>query len=325
MKINERFLLLQDWIHRCFGNKAVEWLPLAGDASFRRYFRIKLPARSFVVMDAPPEKESCQPFVSIAAAFRQLGLKTPEIHEMDLQNGFLLLSDFGDRLYLNELNKKTAPSLYQTAFDALFKILTCQGIGNYSLPLFDAFLYQQEMGLFKDWFLEKQLGIFLNSEQESNLNEIFSILIKEALSQPQVCVHRDYHSRNLMVLENAEVGILDFQDAVWGPITYDLLSLLRDCYIDWPSSQVESWVFSFHQQALRLKLLEMDDPKLFLRWFDWVCLQRNLKCIGLFSRLNLRDHKPNYLQYTPRVINYARAICEKYKEFTALNEILIGL
>lgn len=319
----ERLQCMQDWLTKTLTSPFKNITPLVNDASFRRYFRVQSEDTQYVVMDAPPEKENCKPFVAIAKTFHQLGLNVPVIHAENYQEGFLLLSDLGDQLYLKHLNEKTAPQLYQRAWQDLLLLQSCRQIENYDLPPFDEAMYRREMNLFPEWYLEKHLGVSLSSKEQEVLERSFQLLTADALAQPQVCVHRDYHSRNLMVVEGStQPGILDFQDAVWGPVTYDLLSLLRDCYIDWPMDQVENWVLQFQRQALEKGILSEDNPQEFLRWFYWIGLQRHLKCIGIFARLNARDGKSLYLQYIPRVIRYAVDVCHRYPELVELKILL---
>jgi len=322
---DHRLLMLQDWLLAVLDKPMTQLQPLADDASFRRYFRVHCSDNTYVVMDAPPEKENCAPFSAIAKTFHRLGLNVPVIYAEDLDQGFLLLTDFGDQRYIDVLNDKTADRLYQQACDDLLLIQSCQKITDYELPVFDSHHYYREMSLFRDWYLQRHLGVSLTETQLTILDDSYRLLIHDALSQPQVCVHLDYHSRNLMaVADNKHPGILDFQDAVRGPITYDLLSLLRDCYIDWPEDRVRQWVLRYQQQALQAGLLSDDNPEQFLRWFDWIGLQRNLKCMGMFARLCERDHKTAYLQYIPRVIRYAREICARYPQFSALQPLLMA-
>lgn len=322
---DERFQALRAWLNDALVMPIKQLSPLPGDASFRRYFRVYCGSQTYVVMDAPPAIESCDSFIAIAKAFHQLGLNVPIVHLEDKKCGFLLLTDFGDRLYVDALNENTVEDLYQRAFNDLLLIQACQKIEGYQLPRFTPELYYREMSLFRDWYLERRLKIRLSAGESAALENIFQLLIEVALSQPQVCVHRDYHSRNLMVVNNySQPGLLDFQDAVFGPVTYDLISLLRDCYIDWPPERIETWVFRYHQQACEagMDVLKETNKKQFLRWFDWIGLQRHLKCIGLFSRLNECDQKPMYLQYIPRIIRYTERVCERYPEFEALKPLL---
>jgi N-acetylmuramate 1-kinase len=311
----------QNWLeNQLTGYKSAT--PLAGDASFRVYFRIEAAGQRYVLMDAPPEQESCHAFVAIGRTWHLLGLPVPVVHCFDLDQGFVLLSDFGDQQLLPMLSEDTAPRYYQQAFDHLLTIQQCPAIADYDLPVFDAMRYQQEMDLFSNWYLGRHLGKTLSADQQHSLREIQAQLIASALSQPQVCVHRDYHSRNLMVLSDGRLGILDFQDALRGPVTYDLMSLLRDCYIAWSDDQWQRWALTFQQQLLAANMLDEADPKVFLKWCDLIALQRHLKCMGIFARLYYRDHKKSYLQDIPRVLGYTRGICQRYPEFRALEALL---
>lgn len=291
---------------------------LAGDASFRSYSRVYTDQGSYILMDAPLGKESLGPFVAIAKSFLKLGVCVPDIIAEDDEQGFLLLSDLGDCLYLGILNSLTAPALYHQAFEALLKIQQCKAVEAYDLPIFNESLYRQEVHLFRDWYLNKHQQRQLSQKDIDILNRIDDVLIEDALAQPQVCVHRDYHSRNLLLLDQGGVGVIDFQDAVVGPVTYDVMSLLRDCYIEWPIEKVRSWALQFQQLALAKGVLQEDNPEKFLKWFDWIALQRHLKCIGIFARLHERDNKSVYLEDIPRVKRYAKYVCNQYQEFSGL-------
>jgi len=271
-------------------------------------------------MDAPPEKENCRPYVNIARSFRAIGLNVPEIIAEDLEQGFLLITDLGDRLYLSALNERTVGNLYRDALGALL-VLQRDAKGS-GLPPYDERLLRQEMDLFREWYLGRHLGVALTSGQHAVLDRSFDLLATAALAQPRVVVHRDYHSRNLMVTEIDNPGILDFQDAVVGPVTYDLVSLLRDCYIAWPRRQVESWVHEYFLTAGEAGVAVGDDAAKFLRWFDWMGVQRHLKAIGIFARLNHRDGKPNYLQDIPRVIDYVIDVAERHPELDDLHHLV---
>lgn len=316
-----RIANLQNWITQTL-NTHNELIPLAGDASFRRYFRVLLHDKKFVVMDAPPDKENIHPFVAIAMAWQQYNIRVPEVLAHDLQQGFILLSDLGDDLYLNLLNATNVDSLYSKAVDALLQIQQCsQNISNWPLPHFDGVTLQRELNLFLDWFLIKHLNLSITPDITALFTQTSALLIQSALEQPQVCVHRDYHSRNLLLLKNGNVGVLDFQDAVWGPITYDLVSLLRDCYIAWPQAKIDAWVFDFYQKIN----LENYSFEQFMRWFDLMGIQRHLKVLGIFSRLCYRDNKPNYLNDLPRIMKYLLDVCEKYPELKMFNTFLKSL
>lgn len=317
--LDQRGHVLQSWATQTLNNPSIEFTPLAGDASFRRYFRVKAANQTLIAMDAPPDKENIQPFIAIANAFANQGVQVPEIVASDLQQGFMLLSDFGDHLYLNLLNADNANMLYEKALNALSRIQTCeQKIPHWPLPYFDEAFIRMELERFPQWFLIKHLNIEITQPVEQLLEDTFKVLIQNALEQPQLCVHRDYHSRNLMALDNGKVGVLDFQDAIWGPITYDLVSLLRDCYIAWPHEQVEKWVLFYYQQNNLHKYSEEQ----FIRWFDLMGIQRHLKVLGVFARLCYRDNKPNYLNDFPRIMNYLLEVCDKYSELKLFKEFL---
>jgi aminoglycoside/choline kinase family phosphotransferase len=292
--------------------------PASEDASFRRYFRVRTPEGSLILMDAPPAREDMRPFVEVARHFHAIGLNVPELVAVDLEQGFLLLSDLGDRLYLDALSEATVERLYG---DALGALLIIQGLGDTgALPAYDRDLLLAEMGLFRDWLVGRHLGMTLDDAGRAMLSAAFDLLADSALEQPQVCVHRDYHSRNLMVTARNNPGILDFQDAVTGPVTYDLVSLLRDCYIAWPRARVEDWALGYKELAEQGGVLVRDahDEETFLRWFDWMGVQRHLKAAGIFARLLHRDGKPGYIGDIPRTLGYVVEVCDRYPELAAL-------
>ena len=296
--------------------------PASADASFRRYFRVSFDGTSLIVMDAPPDKEDCGPFVQIGRAMRDMGLSVPEILAQDAKQGFLLLSDLGSISYLEQLNQDTVERLYGDAIGALATLQVSGRKFSDIFPPYNRELLMNEMELFREWFLSRHLGIKLTPEQNQILDQAFDVLAKSALEQPQVCVHRDYHSRNLMVNEKQNPGILDFQDAVIGPFTYDLVSLLRDCYIDWPREQVEDWALGFQALALQSGIIEQENDAQFLKWFDLMGVQRHLKAIGIFARLNIRDNKPGYLADIPRTLGYVLEVSSRYPELSALHNLL---
>jgi hypothetical protein len=321
--VDQRLEQLQNWLKQSdIDYQDIQ--PASADASFRRYFRITNKNNTYIVMDAPPDKEDCQPFVDIAKMMLDFGLNVPKILQQDLQQGFLLLSDLGDTVFLSELNNNTVDSMYAAAMNAL---LILQKNKSAPLPLYNETLLRNELALFPDWYLEKQLKITLSGSQKDILEQAFKTLINNALEQPQVCVHRDYHSRNLMVnSEQADKpGIIDFQDAVIGAVTYDLVSLLKDCYIDWPRQKIEGWVKTFHAQAEALGIVKDVSEEQFLRWFDLMGLQRHLKVAGIFSRLKHRDGKTGYLKDIPRTMDYVFDVVARYPEFSQLNNLLQGI
>lgn len=292
------------------------------DASFRRYFRISHHNDSYIIMDAPPEKEDIHPFIQVTERLLTAGVHAPVIHASSIEQGFLLLDDLGKQNYLSQLTPTTADKLYTQALDTLLKIQQAEKSG---LPPYDNTLLHTEMELFREWFLQTHLGFSLTPSQHEELNSLFSILSKNALTQPQTFVHRDYHSRNLMVTPINNPGVIDYQDAVIGPITYDLVSLLRDCYIAWPGDKVQTWALCYRDRLVETGLLAKTDDDTFLRWFDLMGLQRHLKAIGIFARLNHRDGKPAYLKEIPRALNYITEVAPRYADTTALAKILQDL
>ncbi len=328
--MNDRLVSLTSWVKSQLDLLAIMPLklplilePVSGDASFRRYFRVALQRGSLIVMDAPPNKESSEPFLMLAKHWFDNGICVPEIIAYDLQSGFLLLSDFGDIQYLSVLNDTTADKLYQQAIKTLVQIQQCPAPSSYVLPHYDKTKLLNEMQLCPQWFLSDLLGLKLLDSEQCMLNKVFLILADSALEQPLVTVHRDYHSRNLMLKHDQGVGVLDFQDAVSGPITYDLVSMLRDCYINWSQPQELRWIKLYLQQATHAGLfaspVSLDQ---FIRWFDLMGLQRHLKCVGIFSRLHIRDGKSGYLKDLPRTFNYIKQICAIYPELTQLKQWL---
>jgi N-acetylmuramate 1-kinase len=318
----QRLEQLKTWLAGEAGLPACEINPASGDASFRRYFRVTLPdGSSRIAMDAPPEREDCRPFVRVARTLRDLGLNAPEIHAEDLEQGFLLLDDLGTCLYLDALRDPQAVErLYGDALGALVALQACgprQG-----LPPYDRHLLLAEMALFRDWLLGEKLRLELTAAEASLLETVFAQLADNALEQPQVCVHRDYHSRNLMVTPAPNPGILDFQDAVIGPVTYDLVSLLRDCYIRWPRQRVEEWALGYFHLAVQSGVLRPEDEGRFLRWFDLMGIQRHLKAAGIFARLDRRDGKPGYLKDIPRTLGYIVEVADGYPELAPLGRFV---
>ncbi len=271
-------------------------------------------------MDAPPAQEDCGRFVDLARRLRAIGLHTPEIHAQDRANGFLALSDLGDRLYLAELDTASADRLYADALAAL-AVIQARGPQD-GLPCYDAPFLRCELEIFREWFLGHHLGLTLTLAESAGWDRACDALVASALEQPQVCVHRDYHSRNLMIIEPAGPGILDFQDAVVGPVTYDLVSLLKDCYIQWPAARVTDWALGYRQLAMASGVLPAVDPVRFMRWFDLMGTQRHLKACGIFARLNHRDGKPNYLNDIPRTLGYVREVAARYPELGDLQRLL---
>ena len=295
--------------------------PASSDASFRRYFRVVHDGETFIVMDAPPQREDSRPFLTVSRLLFDAGLNVPEVIDVDLAQGFLLLSDLGSESYLDALGTDTCDRLYGDALAALAMIQTCSTV---DLPLYDHALLVNEMQLFREWLLGRHLDVAVTFTHHQMLDEVFELLAENALTQPRVCVHRDYHSRNLMVTPQNNPGILDFQDAVLGPVTYDLVSLLRDCYISWSREQVEQWALGYQQLALQTGILreQDEDPEQFMRWFDLMGVQRHLKAAGIFARLNHRDGKPGYLGDIPRTLGYVVEVCSRYERLNGLGELV---
>lgn len=303
----------------------IDVAPASSDASFRRYFRVQSADRSFIVMDAPPAKEDPGPYIHAAKRLLEIGLNVPQILACDLERGFLLLTDLGTELYLSHLGPRTVDRLYADALGSLVVLQAGTHTDPNGFPAYNERLLNGEMELFRDWYVARHLKCELSPAQHDLLNRTFASLVRCALSQPQVWVHRDYHSRNLMVTQDNNPGILDFQDAVVGPVTYDLVSLLRDCYIAWPAEQVVDWVKGYHHLALQSGIPVADNDDLFLEWFDRMGVQRHLKVLGIFARLNYRDGKPDYLHDLPQVHRYLMEVCSNYQDLRPLQSLLSEL
>ena len=307
---------LRCWLNATLGVET-SIAPASDDASFRRYFRIRRGGShaSLIAMDAPPDKESCAQFVRVAGLFAEAGVHVPAIHAQDLAQGFLLLSDLGDTTYLSALDEHSAGVLYGHALDALIQIQLASRPG--ALPDYDRGLLEKEMRLFPEWYVSRQLRRELSPAQAENLENVFSAILTNNLAQGRVFVHRDYHSRNLMVCDPCP-GILDFQDAVYGPVTYDLVSLLRDAYIAWEEERVIDWTVRYWEKARSARLPVAAEFADFYRDFEWMGAQRQLKVLGIFARLSLRDGKDGYLKDQPRVMGYLRRTCERYRGLSPL-------
>lgn len=323
---DERIEQLQAWLSVLFGSADFTLAPASADASFRRYFRVTRNAQTWIAMDAPPDKESIEPYVRIANMLVAVGVNAPQILETNREQGFLLNSDLGSRTYLAEIDAGgDADRLYHDAMDALVQIQANGRAHAVELPPYDEALLRREMDLFAEWFCGRHLGLQLDVADRAAMTRVFDVLVTEALAQPRVFVHRDYHSRNLMVgggRFGPNPGILDFQDAVCGPVTYDLVSLLRDCYVAWPIERVHGWVARFRDVARAAGVDTGRDQGAFLRWFDLMGVQRHLKAIGIFARLWHRDGKPGYLKDIPRTLNYVRVASSSYPELGWLRELI---
>ena len=378
----QRLQQLTEWLHGHFPGTSFDLAPASADASFRRYFRATFPDRTLIVMDAPPQHEDCRPFLHVARLFEDAGTHVPHVHAQDLEQGFLLLSDLGNTTYLQALcggaaaqqrdthrplpcggNADNARELYGAATDALMRIQLASRENE--LPPYDAALLMREMRLFPEWYIGKHLNHTLDEKQSAILEAVFQRIIQNNLAQPRVYVHRDYHSRNLMVTapphlnplgettshstrlqttaakslvtpqagEEAKVksnflslpGILDFQDAVYGPITYDLASLFKDAYIKWEEAETMDWLVRYWEKARKAGLPVNNNFGEFYRDYEWMGVQRHIKVLGIFARLYHRDGKDDYLKDLPLVMDYLRRACERYIDLKPLLKLLDAL
>lgn len=310
----ERTQLLKTWLSQQLKTPIDELHPVSGDASFRKYFRLNIDGKKLIAVDSDPARENNQAFVKVANLLARQNICVPEVKAVNFSQGFLLLSDLGVKTLLPMLNENTADELYEKAMDNLLELQSCEIDDSVDVPHYSTDILQKELNLFQEWYLQKKQGISLSASDEALLKNIFTLLIEEAQSQPQVLVHRDYHSRNLLSLGHT-LGVIDFQDAVIGPVTYDLVSLLRDCYIAWPTEKVYEWASNYQNIITIAGIIPKIDSEQFQRWFDWMGLQRHLRIMGTFSRLAIRDNKPNYINDFPRIMNYVHEVLKKYSEF----------
>jgi len=315
----DRYASLQDWIACQFPGKAITLSPASADASFRRYFRVTFPDTTLIAMDAPPPQEDCRPFVRVAALMADAKVHVPAVLAQDLARGFLLLSDLGTTTYLAALNSGNADQLFRDAIDTLIRwqLASREGV----LPAYNEALLRRELDLFPEWYLGRHLGIKLNSQQSELLEQIFRLILASNLAQPKVYVHRDYMPRNLMV-SNPNPGVLDFQDAVYGPISYDVASLFKDAFLSWEEEKVLDWTVRYWEKARRAGLPVNADFGMFYRDFEWMGLQRHLKVLGIFARICHRDGKPGYVEDTPRFLGYVRAVALRYAALAPLLRLL---
>jgi aminoglycoside/choline kinase family phosphotransferase len=312
---DSRLALLTRWLRVDLGFDPARIEPASADASFRRYFRVTRADESFIIMDAPPGKEDLGPYLQVTRQLAGIGLNVPWVLARDVSQGLLLLTDLGTRLYLPELTDvAAADGLYKSAFASLVQMQNAGRAGAATLPPYDAVLLAREMQLLADWFLAKHLQQAVSAAERAMLGQLFEVLVQTALAQPATFVHRDFHSRNLMVTREASPGIIDFQDAVNGPVTYDLVSLLKDCYVAWPAANVREWALQYRQLLLSSGFDLRADEREFLRWFDLMGLQRHIKVLGIFCRLYYRDGKSQYLHDLPRVLDYVHATAKAYPE-----------
>ena len=320
---DSRLAILLKWLATLtdFSLQASALRPASNDASFRRYFRINDAAgKTFILMDAPPPQEDVVPFIHVARLLVETGVTVPAILASDAEQGLLLLSDLGTVMYSHLLNQDTAQKLYMDAIDSLVQIQSFSQPD--ALPEYGRDMQMKELQLFPEWYIGKHLGLTLTASQQSRLDAVFEQLLANTMAQPQVYVHRDYHSRNLMVMKEGNPGILDFQGAVYGPITYDIVSLLRDAYIEWDEEQVLDWAIRYWEKARHAGLPVSTDIDSFYRDFEFMGLQRHLKILGIFCRLAYRDGKKNYLADLPLVLSYVRKTAQRYNTLIPLLRVL---
>ena len=294
--MNEQRPSLSSWLRHAFGDDDFSFSRLAGDASFRRYFRIARKGRRLLAVDMPPHKENVKAFVEITQMLEKAGLLVPHIHECSLRHGFLLIDDFGDDLLSTRIADDSADGIYRTAIDDLIRL---QSIATDGLPPYDVRLLVEEMQIFTDWYCIRHLGMDIGKRRRARIDAAYHRLAQAAAAQPQVFVHRDYHSRNLICTGTNRIAIIDYQDAVRGPVSYDLVSLLKDCYIKWPRERCRQWI-DYYLARAKVEA----DPGEFVRWFDLMGVQRHLKAAGIFARLHHRDQKDGYLKDIPRTLSY---------------------
>jgi N-acetylmuramate 1-kinase len=321
---DSRLADLTRWVAGDLGFAGGRIAPASADASFRRYFRVTRDADTYIVMDAPPDKENIAPFLRVAKTLLGIGLNVPVVLAKDTQRGFILMSDLGTRQYLDELvSEAAAERLYADALDALVVMQTAGPAVARDLPRYTHALLMREMELMPEWFLSAHLALEVSAGERGMLDRLFETLAQSALTQPAVFVHRDYHSRNLLLTVDDNPGILDFQDAVWGPVTYDPVSLLKDCYVAWPVSRVREWALRHREQLLAKGFPLVASEAEFIEWFDLAGLQRHIKVLGIFARLFYRDGKSQYLKDLPRVLRYARDAAAQYAHTAQFSEFIV--
>ena len=332
----ERLLQIESWLRQIHPDAPFSLAPASADASFRRYFRVSFQqdpenARTCIVMDAPPGQEDCAPWLRVQRSLQDAGVHVPEVLALDLEQGFLLISDLGSTPYLAALqhrpeHTRDVHALYADATDALIRI---QLSGRPErMPEYDRALLQRELDLFPDWYVAKHLGVTLSAAQREVLNQAFERILAVNLAEPRVFVHRDYHSRNLMRIDSpgdGNPGVIDFQDAVFGPISYDLVSLFKDAYIEWEEEQTLDWLIRYWEKARLANLPVRADFAEFHRDYEWMGAQRHLKILGIFTRLYHRDGKDGYLKDMPLVARYLRLTCERYRGLGPLLKLLDDL
>jgi len=318
-----RLALIEEWLSRELRLPAPRLEPASSDASFRRYFRVFTAGATYIVMDAPPQHEDVRPYLRVSRLLESLGVHVPHVHETDAQRGLLLLEDLGTTLYLERLNAGDDPEpLYRDALTALAEIQARGGDASRELPPYDHAALERELALMPEWLLGRHLALEPRGAEAQLIAAAFAFLIREGLAQPEVFVHRDYHSRNLMVVSGRNPGVIDFQDALRGPAGYDLVSLLKDCYIAWPRARVVGWVGGYRARLAAAGGAAGASEAEFLRWFDLIGVQRHIKVLGIFCRLWYRDGKAGYLADLPRVLAYVLETCAQYAELGSLGRFL---
>lgn len=307
----------QNWLSRALPWPEFQISPLVGDASSRSYYRLQYEDQSRLLMVSPPEKEDSKPFIAIAKAWHAVGLPVPIIFDIEEQSGCLILEDFGDILYSKALSEENADVLYEKALEALLPLSQAPQPISHTYPVFNADMMWREFYYIFDWLLPKHLNLTLSHTEEKQLKQEMAACIENVLKQPQCVVHRDYHSRNLLLRKGNTLGIIDFQDAVIGPLLYDPVSLLKDAYIDWPEEKIWEWVETFRSNGY-----PSVSSDTFRWWFDMVSIQRHCKVLGIFARLAYRDNKRSYLKDMPRVAGYLLQTLSRYPEWSALNQLI---
>ncbi|MBC7751596.1 MAG: phosphotransferase [Candidatus Saccharibacteria bacterium] len=330
--LTERLLALKGWVIEKLETPEINFISLTGDASFRRYYRIEIltaqlselvSGRTLIVMDAPPPREDCRPFLAICEMLGRHNVRVPKIIASDVTQGFILLEDFGDTVLSQVLTSDNVDQLYSQAMNQLIELQQTPPLERYPLPAYGEIKLVDEMSLFDEWFLRKFLMLKPSKEEQALLMETYDFLANQALHQPQVVVHRDYHCRNLMVLNDSEVlGVIDFQDAVIGPVTYDIVSLLRDAYVQWPAEKVNEWLkIYWERQSINGRLGKTSFAEL-QQWFDWMGAQRHLKVLGIFARLYFRDGKDGYLNNLPLVLFYLLSETKDHSQLSSFHQWL---
>ncbi|MBV52866.1 MAG: hypothetical protein CL816_02225 [Coxiellaceae bacterium] len=309
----DRRSALHQWLEKTLGTP-VTLTPLMKEASRRTYYRIHLPQGSLIAMDAPPAFENCQPFIHLTRLLNEQKITVPTLHSYNLELGFMILTDFGNDLLLNQLQPSTVEKWYDNAMDLLLKIHLCKNTTLYQPPMFQAQDWREELSLFTDWYIKHHFKHHMSDRDHQIWYQLQEMLLETIASQPQVLLHKDFHSKNLMCLPCGQLGVLDYQDAFIGPITYDIASLLNDCYLDWPETMVHQWALQFKAKLEQTQLIQEISNAVFLEWFDFTSLQRHLKNLGNFIRISEQQHLSQYLSYLPRMNQYICTICQRHEK-----------